>query len=192
LPGVVFSFNESVSIAPGATGVQLVNRATGQPVDPSAFRLVSGPDADRVTVRFTSPLPDGDYRLMLPAGAFADAAGNPSAATTSDFFVLAADANHDRAVNFADLAVMAQNYNTTGKTFDQGDFNYDGKVDFNDLAILAQRYNTTLPPVLVSPVQATRATLTADKSLFSDTPVQRPPARTVPPKKAAPARPPRR
>jgi hypothetical protein len=31
-------------------------------------------------------------------------------------------------------------------TFVKGDFNYDGNVDFNDLAMLAQRYNTTLSP----------------------------------------------
>jgi hypothetical protein len=43
------------------------------------------------------------------------------------------------------MVVLAQNYNAAGKTFGQGDFNYDGKVDFNDLVILAQRYNTSLP-----------------------------------------------
>ena len=58
------------------------------------------------------------------------------------FFVLAGDANHDGVVDFGDLALLAQNYNMTGRTFANGDFDYDGDVDFQDLVILAQRYNT--------------------------------------------------
>jgi hypothetical protein len=77
----------------------------------------------------------------------ADLFGNVlSADAPFEFFVLAADANHDRKVDFADLVKLAQNYSTTGgKTFDKGDYNYDGNVNFSDLVILAQRYNTTLP-----------------------------------------------
>ena len=60
--------------------------------------------------------------------------------------MLAGDANRDRTVNFNDLVALAQNYNTSGKTFSTGDFNADGGVDFQDLVLLAQRYNTTLPP----------------------------------------------
>jgi hypothetical protein len=43
------------------------------------------------------------------------------------------------------LVRLAQNYNTTGKSWWQGDFTYDGVVNFNDLVKLAQNYNTTLP-----------------------------------------------
>jgi hypothetical protein len=52
---------------------------------------------------------------------------------------------------------MAQNYNAAGKTFPEGDFDYDGSVNFTDLVILAQRYNTTLDslPVL-APAMAMR------------------------------------
>jgi hypothetical protein len=57
-----------------------------------------------------------------------------------------ADANDDRSVDFNDLVALAQNYNTTGKTFPQGDFTGDGAVDFNDLVVLAQHYNTSVPP----------------------------------------------
>jgi hypothetical protein len=60
-------------------------------------------------------------------------------------FTLYGDADLDGAVNFNDLARLAQNYNTGGKRWVQGDFNYDGLVDFNDLARLAQNYNTVLP-----------------------------------------------
>jgi probable HAF family extracellular repeat protein len=55
------------------------------------------------------------------------------------------DANADGAVDFLDLATLAQNYNNTSGSlsWEQGDFNGDGNVDFLDLAELAQNYNTT-------------------------------------------------
>jgi hypothetical protein len=77
--------------------------------------------------------------------------------------------------------------------------NYDGNVDFNDLVILAQRYNTTLatPVVAAAPVtQVSEAGVVAgvlaadsavakeDKAFFSTTPVSKPVA-----KKKAPVRP---
>jgi hypothetical protein len=55
------------------------------------------------------------------------------------------DANLDNVVDFNDLVLLAQNYNTTNTTWFQGDFNYDGLTDFNDLVLMAQSYNTTLP-----------------------------------------------
>ena len=56
------------------------------------------------------------------------------------------DANHDGGVDFADLVVLAQNYNTpSGRTFEQGDFTGDGSVDFADLVQLAQHYNSVAP-----------------------------------------------
>ena len=55
---------------------------------------------------------------------------------------LKGDANIDRLVDFADLVLLAQNYNTTvGATYSQGDNNYDGGVNFTDLVALAQNYN---------------------------------------------------
>ena len=55
------------------------------------------------------------------------------------------DANLDGTVDFNDLVKLAQNYNTTGKTWFNGDFTYDGSVDFNDLVVLAQHYNQPVP-----------------------------------------------
>jgi hypothetical protein len=53
------------------------------------------------------------------------------------------DATFDGFVNFADLVVLAQNYNTVGKTsWGIGDFTFDNAVDFADLVILAQNYNS--------------------------------------------------
>jgi hypothetical protein len=50
------------------------------------------------------------------------------------------DANIDGAVNFADLVLLAQNYNLASRWF-KGDFNYSGVTDFADLVSLAQNYN---------------------------------------------------
>jgi autotransporter-associated beta strand protein len=60
------------------------------------------------------------------------------------------DANLDGIVNFADLLVVAQNFNRTldthGNAIDwaDGDFNYDGKVNFADLLLVAQNFNKRL------------------------------------------------
>ena len=63
---------------------------------------------------------------------------------------LKGDTNLDGAVNFNDLARLAQNYNVAdgNRLWQQGDFTYDGNVDFNDLAAMAQNYNTALPATL--------------------------------------------
>jgi hypothetical protein len=55
------------------------------------------------------------------------------------------DADSDGNVNFNDLIVLAENYNSTGKSWANGDFTGDGSVDFSDLVILAQNFNTGLP-----------------------------------------------
>jgi hypothetical protein len=59
---------------------------------------------------------------------------------------LAGDADVNGVVDFNDLVVLAQNYNSDpGLLWDEGDFNYDTAVDFSDLVLLAQNYNTALP-----------------------------------------------
>jgi hypothetical protein len=104
-----------------------------------------------------------------------------------DFFVFGGDANHDRRVNFDDLVILAQNYNTSSRTFADGDFNYDGTVNFSDLVVLAQHYNTTfagptagatdLPSALLPARPALARKGGAITSIFSTVPVVRPPSR---------------
>ncbi len=130
-------------------------------------------------------LPDGNWFVGLLAGGVLDRVGNPLTGAPSGiaFFALAADGNRDRAVDFQDLVLLAQNYNTSGKTYFQGDYSGDGTVDFNDLVILAQHYNKTLLPVTAPPVPAALAPVNAARnpakaeavpSLFSMTPVVKP------------------
>jgi hypothetical protein len=61
-------------------------------------------------------------------------------------YTLSGDLNLDGAVDFLDLAKLAQSYNVTDGTrqWSTGDVNYDGNTDFLDLAKMAQNYNTAL------------------------------------------------
>ncbi|HEY7116654.1 MAG TPA: hypothetical protein VH475_08710, partial [Tepidisphaeraceae bacterium] len=74
-------------------------------------------------------------------------------------YTIGGDANLDGVVDFADLVILAQQYNTSGKTFVEGNFNYDaaGDVDFADLVIMAQHYNTSLAAA-AQPTLLTRET----------------------------------
>jgi autotransporter-associated beta strand protein len=57
---------------------------------------------------------------------------------------LPGDANLDGTVSFADLLLLAQNYDGTGRAWGQGDFDYDASTNFSDLLLLAQNYDLTL------------------------------------------------
>jgi autotransporter-associated beta strand protein len=76
-------------------------------------------------------------------------------------YTLAGDTNLDGAVDFLDLARLAQSYNVTDGTrqWSNGDFDYNGNTDFLDLAKLAQNYNTALP---TSPIPGAPADFQAD------------------------------
>ncbi len=154
-------FSEEVNASTTAQ-VRLTNRTTGEEFPSDTFALEYDAVSRTLSVTLSAPV-DGEYRLTLLPSDLADLSGNPLVSASSfDFFILAGDANHDRAVDFNDLVKLAQNYNTTGKTFAEGDFNFDGNVDFNDLVILAQRYNTSLP--VPGPVAATTTTAPVKKN----------------------------
>jgi hypothetical protein len=65
-------------------------------------------------------------------------------------YTLAGDADMNSAVDFNDLARLAQNYNGPAGTaiWSMGDFDHSGNVDFNDLALMAQNYNKSLPAAI--------------------------------------------
>ena len=83
-----------------------------------------------------------------------------STLTTLDFYILAGDANRDRAVNAADLGVLSLNWQGTNKTYQQGDFNLDGTVDIRDLLILTTNWQAQVPqPVALfrTPLRSARS-----------------------------------
>jgi hypothetical protein len=140
-----FSENVQASIASG--DFTLTNLTTGAVVPASSLAIAYDAATNTATLRPVSRLPDGDYRLTVSGTGVLDAAGNAMGASqTLDFFVLAGDANRDRRVNFADLLVLAQNYEGSGRSFSQGNFDYStgGVVGFSDLLILAQNYEINI------------------------------------------------
>jgi hypothetical protein len=159
-PAVRVRFSEDVGASVQRGDFEIVQPSSGLGVPVSKTAVAWDATTFTATIRFPGfaggVIPDGNYQVTVFAPDIRDGInnaldGNADGAAgddaVADFFVLAGDANRDRAVNFLDLAQLAQNYNATGggKTYVDGDFNGDGNVDFLDLAILAQRYNTTLP-----------------------------------------------
>lgn len=167
---LTITFSEDVSASIAASDFQLLNLTTNTTVS----LVVSSISTDGRTVTLTfantgglsnSILKDGDYRLRVLANQVQDIAGRTIAADVdSTFYFMNADLNRDRAVNFDDLLLLAQNYGTTsGATFAGGDVTYDGRVDFDDLLALAQRYGTSLVQV------ATPKRLSARTPRFAET-----------------------
>jgi GH18 family chitinase len=138
---VTILFSEEMAEVSGDAFISLQSGGTDVNVGPGILSAS--------TMTFTLPmgLADGDYQFRLPTTSVSDLANNPLAADwTLPFYLLTGDVNRDRAVNFDDLLIVAQNYGTTGRTFSQGNLNYDatGNVDFDDLLLLAQKYGTSL------------------------------------------------
>jgi hypothetical protein len=134
-----FSDNISASLAAGDLAL---SRSDGTIYSANSVTW----NAATKTARFVrnTPLPDGQYTAGIKTTAVSNGVGANVENFPLKFVVLRGDANGDGVVNFSDLLVFAQNYNTTGKNFTQGDFNYDGQVNFNDLLILAQNYGQQL------------------------------------------------
>jgi hypothetical protein len=61
-------------------------------------------------------------------------------ANTESYIVPPGDANWDGIVDVGDLGILAANYGSSGKKWQEGDFNADGVVDVGDLGILASHY----------------------------------------------------
>jgi glucose/arabinose dehydrogenase len=161
---VTFGFSEAVITS--ASALTLVNTTTGQTV-PAASILATSVGNNVV---FSFPgyaggvLPNGNYSATFSMAGVTDQAGNAVGGKSAvvNFRVLAGDADNNANVGFSDLVILAQNYNTTGRTFAEGNFNYstDGLVDFADLVILAQNYDASLVQsaamASVTPVKTTK------------------------------------
>jgi parallel beta-helix repeat protein/predicted outer membrane repeat protein len=166
-PSVRITFNTDASAGSISAGdLLLVNLTSSAVIDSGTASTVSYDAATRTaTWAFSINLSDGNYRATLPAGNVLDPTESPILTTdlTFDFFVLAGDANRDRTVDINDLAILAMNWQGSGKVFSQGDFNYDGKVDAKDLGILSANWQKNLPapaapgqPVGVTPTAPRR------------------------------------
>ena len=145
LQHLAYMFSEPVTDVPDAS-VALTNLTTTTSIPTANVHSThSVADADSITFPGYAygALPDGDYTASL-GGDIEDAAGNPLAANTLDFFFINGDANHDRKVNLLDFNALAGDFNGTSKTFSQGDFNYDGTVNLLDFNLLAGKFNTSL------------------------------------------------
>jgi hypothetical protein len=128
----------------------LTNLTTSSVVPAANIAVSFNSATDTASISFPGflygALPNGNYRLTI-SGSVTDTGGaliaNPG---SIDFFTLAGDVNRDRAVDFADLLSMAQNYGNSGRVFTQGNLDYsvDGLVNFNDLLILAQNYGASV------------------------------------------------
>jgi Protein of unknown function (DUF4038)/Bacterial Ig-like domain len=151
------NFTEDVGLSFDVSDLELRNLTTNTLIPAGQINLAWDVTSRSARATFNGILPDGDYRLTIPAGAIQDMNANANTASlTMNFHILAGDANRDRQINFADLLIVAQNYGQSNRTFATGDFNYDQKVDFADLLIVAQKYGSSLmqsPTILSRPAR---------------------------------------
>jgi hypothetical protein len=100
----------------------------------------AGPTSTALTSSITlSGSYAGSGHIADPAGAvITNYKGFTGVATRT---IKAGDINLDGNVNVNDLGLMGNNFNTTGKHWQQGDLNGDGNVNVNDLGILGNNFN---------------------------------------------------
>jgi hypothetical protein len=143
-----FTFNDNVTSSLGTNDLVVQNLTTSQTIPSANFSLSYDAATNTATFSYTGNaggatgvLPDGNYRATVLSS------GTPLEQNhVFDFFVLAADANHDRTIDVADLGILASNWQQSPRNFSQADFDYSGMVDVNDLGILATHWQLTLAP----------------------------------------------
>lgn len=179
-PPIVSGINASFPDTSGLRLLIIVNDLVAA-LDPSKVKVVDTDTnlsiAADVSLFLGSPIvraknaksfADGNYRIIVEAGAFTDQSGNTlTTAFNADFFILSGDANRDRRIDAVDLSILSANWQGSGKTFVDGDFNFDGKVDISDLYIVASKWQQTLAPPALPAV------------LISTTPPRRTPVRVA-------------
>ncbi|MBC7782938.1 MAG: hypothetical protein H7144_03785 [Burkholderiales bacterium] len=150
---VTFSESVSPSILT-SSNFAVLNQTTGLNVPAGQVAVAFNTATNVATITYTGVLADGNYRVTF--NNVTDAAGKLISGTNFvDFFVLAADANHDRFVDAADQSIVTANLNQSGKNFSQGDFDYNGTVNSLDQTILTNAMRLWLPAIGALAVPAT-------------------------------------
>jgi subtilisin family serine protease/subtilisin-like proprotein convertase family protein len=148
-----FSFNEAMRASAFTPGrVQVLNLTTNAAIDPSTYTTSFDAATNSLLVNLRAPIDNGNYVATLDRNGALDLFGNPLASNvTSTFFFKNGDFNRDRTTDFADLVILARNFNQSGPaiTFGSGDANYDRVVNFADLVILARNFNTSIAQPLL-------------------------------------------
>ena len=140
-----------VFVTDGANQIDLLNQ-TGSGLNPLAtldYQL------------YSADIPDSWAQASLVISSFSNSS---TGAERFDFdnilfsgvaTFLIGDANADRIVDNADLAIVVANYGTTsGATVAQGDFDHNGRVNLQDLVLLKNHFGETLSPAAAIPEPA--------------------------------------
>jgi hypothetical protein len=140
---IQYSFSEDIAGSMLASDILVQNLTTSQTIPDADKRLSYADSGCEVTLTFINGLSDGDYRATIPAANVADRAGNAlSAESIVEFFVMAADANHNGWIDGDDYAMIDNGFNLGLTGFSNGDFDYNGVIDADDYAIIDFAFNT--------------------------------------------------
>jgi hypothetical protein len=140
---LTIGFNKSVGSSFNGDDTAIENLTTGAVIANSRKTVSTAGGA--YTVSISPTLEDGNYESnLISDGITATDGSTLSDDNHLDFFVLAADANHDRVVDGTDQSILFSNYGATGVGFSGGDFDYSGQVNMSDFNLLAGHYGTTL------------------------------------------------
>jgi hypothetical protein len=154
---VTYSFSDNVAPSLTESDVTVQNTTTTTTVPAAQLHFAYNGSTNVATLTFpgvnnfgvAGVLPDGNYTNTIAAANVTDVAGNALTATNIfGYYFLAADGNHDKAVDTLDFNALAANFGGTGRNFSQANFNYDasGTVDTLDFNLLASKFGASLPP----------------------------------------------
>jgi ELWxxDGT repeat protein len=159
------TFTEAL-LNPSASSFVVTDRNSGAPVSGSLTTYRWEATTLSAFVTLSPALPDGRYRLTLPANSVADAAGNTLAQDfLFDFHFFRGDMNYDGSVNNQDIAPFVQGLTNPAGFQGQygyapdllGDVNRDGLFNNQDIAaFVAVLTGGTTAPSAAGPRAAVR------------------------------------
>ena len=131
---------------------------------------VTGEGTNTAVFTFAGAIPDGRFTGTIEEDAIRNSTGALSSAdvTTTPFFFLRGDANHDAVVNLQDFNLLAANFGQSGRDFSQGDFDYSGTVNLQDFNLLAARFGQSVAPATTTSVVNTVFGKTGTRSPFGE------------------------